>query len=214
MGTARPQAYQDQQTDAAAVRFSGVTVGFGDFIAIERVDLAVDPGEFLCVVGPSGCGKSTILNVITGLRRAPAPSRSPGSRFSASTARPATCCSRTGCCPGAPCSTTSHSAPCSRAPRPPQARAQAMPWLEKVGMAGTASRYPWNSPAGCASGWPGADPHHVAAHPADGRAVLRLGRPDAADGERAAASLGGSGRRWSSSPMTWKKRSPSPTGSS
>jgi NitT/TauT family transport system ATP-binding protein len=28
--------------------------------------LAVEPGEFVCVLGPSGCGKSTVLNVIAG----------------------------------------------------------------------------------------------------------------------------------------------------
>ncbi|MFL5108913.1 MAG: ATP-binding cassette domain-containing protein, partial [Xanthobacteraceae bacterium] len=29
--------------------------------AIENIDLAVAPGEFVCIVGPSGCGKSTVL---------------------------------------------------------------------------------------------------------------------------------------------------------
>jgi NitT/TauT family transport system ATP-binding protein len=35
--------------------------------ALENVDLACRPGEFVVVVGPSGCGKSTLLNVAAGM---------------------------------------------------------------------------------------------------------------------------------------------------
>jgi NitT/TauT family transport system ATP-binding protein len=34
--------------------------------AVGPLSVAVDPGEFVCVLGPSGCGKSTLLNVIAG----------------------------------------------------------------------------------------------------------------------------------------------------
>jgi NitT/TauT family transport system ATP-binding protein len=33
---------------------------------LERVDLDVREGEFVCIVGPSGCGKTTLLNIIAG----------------------------------------------------------------------------------------------------------------------------------------------------
>ena len=33
---------------------------------LERVNLDVRAGEFVCIVGPSGCGKSTLLNIIGG----------------------------------------------------------------------------------------------------------------------------------------------------
>lgn len=39
----------------------------GEFVhVLERVDLEVRQGEFVCIVGPSGCGKSTLLNIIGG----------------------------------------------------------------------------------------------------------------------------------------------------
>jgi len=36
-------------------------------LALDKIDLEVRPGEFLCIVGPSGCGKSTLLHLIAGL---------------------------------------------------------------------------------------------------------------------------------------------------
>jgi len=39
----------------------------GDFVALERIDLAVRKGEFVSLIGHSGCGKSTLLNLVAGL---------------------------------------------------------------------------------------------------------------------------------------------------
>ncbi len=36
-------------------------------LAVDRVSLSIQPGEFVSLVGPSGCGKTTILNLLTGL---------------------------------------------------------------------------------------------------------------------------------------------------
>ncbi|PLZ00615.1 sulfonate ABC transporter ATP-binding protein [Burkholderia sp. WAC0059] len=36
---------------------------------LERLNLDVQPGEFVSVVGPSGCGKSTLLRLLAGLDR-------------------------------------------------------------------------------------------------------------------------------------------------
>jgi NitT/TauT family transport system ATP-binding protein len=35
--------------------------------ALDGIDLAVEPGEFVSIVGPSGCGKSTLLRLVAGL---------------------------------------------------------------------------------------------------------------------------------------------------
>ena len=39
----------------------------GDFIALERIDLTVQKGDFVSLIGHSGCGKSTLLNLVAGL---------------------------------------------------------------------------------------------------------------------------------------------------
>ena len=39
----------------------------GVVTALDRIDLQVGDGEFLCVMGPSGCGKTTLLNVVAGI---------------------------------------------------------------------------------------------------------------------------------------------------
>jgi ABC-type nitrate/sulfonate/bicarbonate transport system ATPase subunit len=55
--------------DAAAVAIHDLAHAYGDLDVINRLDLAVGPGEVLGIVGPSGCGKSTLLELISGLRQ-------------------------------------------------------------------------------------------------------------------------------------------------
>ncbi|MEU2395474.1 ABC transporter ATP-binding protein [Streptomyces sp. NPDC007369] len=51
----------------AKIVFDGVRKTFGDFTALDGIDLEIRSGEFLVVVGPSGCGKSTLLDLLGGL---------------------------------------------------------------------------------------------------------------------------------------------------
>src|SRR3954470_12702931 len=41
----------------------------GPVLALDKVSLQVDEGDFVCLVGPSGCGKTTLLNMIAGLEK-------------------------------------------------------------------------------------------------------------------------------------------------
>jgi NitT/TauT family transport system ATP-binding protein len=55
------------------VGFSAQRIGktfesrIGDVCALDEVTFTVDAGEFVCIVGPSGCGKSTLLKILAGL---------------------------------------------------------------------------------------------------------------------------------------------------
>jgi len=53
----------------AAVGLDGIAKRFGAVVALERVDLEVGDGEFVCFLGPSGCGKTSLLRIIAGLER-------------------------------------------------------------------------------------------------------------------------------------------------
>jgi multiple sugar transport system ATP-binding protein len=56
---------------ASALDIQGIRKSFGkgerQVEVLKRIDISVEPGEFLILVGPSGCGKSTLLNLIAGL---------------------------------------------------------------------------------------------------------------------------------------------------
>ncbi|HEU68310.1 MAG TPA: ABC transporter ATP-binding protein [Candidatus Acetothermia bacterium] len=44
-----------------------VTKAFGQVVAVDRVSLSIQGGEFVALLGPSGCGKTTTLRMIAGL---------------------------------------------------------------------------------------------------------------------------------------------------
>jgi branched-chain amino acid transport system ATP-binding protein len=44
---------------------SGLVRRFGALVAVDGIDLSVEPGEIRAVIGPNGAGKSTVFNLIT-----------------------------------------------------------------------------------------------------------------------------------------------------
>lgn len=49
------------------VRFESVTKKYGDFIAVNQLDLNIKSGALHFLLGPSGCGKTTTLRMLAGL---------------------------------------------------------------------------------------------------------------------------------------------------
>jgi zinc transport system ATP-binding protein len=52
---------------SCCVELDRVSVRYGEVVALEDVDLAVDAGDFLGVIGPNGSGKTTLTRVMLGL---------------------------------------------------------------------------------------------------------------------------------------------------
>ena len=50
-----------------SIKATGIVKRFGDFVALDHVDLAVESGRLTALLGPSGGGKSTLLRIIGGL---------------------------------------------------------------------------------------------------------------------------------------------------
>ncbi len=48
------------------VGLSNISMDFGKFRAVDKVDITIKAGEFFSFLGPSGCGKTTILRLISG----------------------------------------------------------------------------------------------------------------------------------------------------
>jgi len=48
------------------ISFQDIQVKFGDFVAIQNLNLDIKEGEFFTFLGPSGCGKTTTLRTLVG----------------------------------------------------------------------------------------------------------------------------------------------------
>jgi multiple sugar transport system ATP-binding protein len=53
----------------ASVEIRHVSKAFGEYRAVNDVEIAAEDGKFLVLLGPSGCGKTTLLRMIAGLDR-------------------------------------------------------------------------------------------------------------------------------------------------
>ncbi|MCL4143973.1 UNVERIFIED_CONTAM: hypothetical protein GTU68_063909 [Idotea baltica] len=64
---AEPGAGHSVRGSDGILRFESVTLGFGDQIIIDDVDLEVRAGETVALVGATGSGKSTLVSALAGL---------------------------------------------------------------------------------------------------------------------------------------------------
>src|SRR5579872_6206563 len=51
----------------ALLKVEKLTMRFGGIVAVNAVDLVVEPGQIFSVIGPNGAGKTTVFNAITGI---------------------------------------------------------------------------------------------------------------------------------------------------
>lgn len=56
-------------TDSFRVELRNVTKRFGDYVAVDDLNIEIRDGEFFSLIGPSGCGKTTTLRMIAGFEQ-------------------------------------------------------------------------------------------------------------------------------------------------
>ncbi len=57
----------NMENDSNAVKVHGLSRTFGDFVAVDHIDLAVRKGQIFGFLGPNGAGKSTTIKMLCGL---------------------------------------------------------------------------------------------------------------------------------------------------
>lgn len=51
------------------LKISGLNVAYGSYMALEDINIEVNPGEFVVLLGANGSGKSTLFRTISGLQK-------------------------------------------------------------------------------------------------------------------------------------------------
>jgi ABC-2 type transport system ATP-binding protein len=57
----------DADKDRNGVQTQNLSIRFGEFTAVDRINLTIERGELLALLGPNGAGKTTLIRAICGL---------------------------------------------------------------------------------------------------------------------------------------------------
>src|ERR1700689_4983541 len=63
----RSATARSNQEAYMSIALRNVAKQFGEFAAVENINLDVPTGALMALLGPSGCGKTTLLRIIAGL---------------------------------------------------------------------------------------------------------------------------------------------------
>ncbi|GAA2747093.1 ABC transporter ATP-binding protein [Kitasatospora cinereorecta] len=66
--SAEPVPSPSPSRPEAVVRVEGLTVAYGEFVAVREVSFRIAPGEVFGLVGPNGAGKTSVVEAVGGLR--------------------------------------------------------------------------------------------------------------------------------------------------
>ncbi len=128
---------------AAAVDVRDVMIRFGDFTAVQSMNLSIGDAEFVAVIGPTGCGKSTILNTVTGLLKpATGEVRIFGKPLAGLSGQSGCMLQQEGFLPRKTAQDNVGLGLVFQGQSVEQAHERARPWLAKVGLKGIEERYP------------------------------------------------------------------------
>lgn len=61
------EPWAGEEREAPAIEAEGLTMRFGDFVAVDHVSFRIRRGEIFGFLGSNGCGKSTTMKMLTGL---------------------------------------------------------------------------------------------------------------------------------------------------